>query len=339
MFNQNSIRKLKIFTGENLIFYFAFRKYVQYNNFKGYDKNFNNKAGKYGNMKNGNKKAGLPGDSVISEGQEIAEVKAIREKLSEMHSDIKKVMEFTSRLRLEAALENSRQEYSNALLSHLFEDIDTRLEKNMVKKCPEKQKCTSAFTALLQQNAGLIKKNRVDDALISDSRKKLEELRCGAPYSKCEKCFSEVSSLLVKQVNLMRSMRIYADNQEQKPNISALKTSAVMSEILEPISNLQRLEILRAVAFEAKSFSAFSELTGLRGGNLLFHLQKLTESGLIMQQHERGDYMITEKGFRILQGLNEIYSSLQGYPLQNSSRKESEENDSQKRKDTPELAV
>lgn len=97
MFNQNSIRKLKIFTGENLIFYFAFRKYVQYNNFKGYDKNFNNKAGKYGNMKNGNKKAGLPGgDSVISEGQEIAEVKAIREKLSEMHSDIKKVMEFTS---------------------------------------------------------------------------------------------------------------------------------------------------------------------------------------------------------------------------------------------------
>lgn len=168
----------------------------------------------------------------------------------------------------------------------------------------------------------LIKKNRVDDALISDSRKKLEELRCGAPYSKCEKCFSEVSSLLVKQVNLMRSMRIYADNQEQKPNISALKTSAVMSEILEPISNLQRLEILRAVAFEAKSFSAFSELTGLRGGNLLFHLQKLTESGLIMQQHERGgDYMITEKGFRILQGLNEIYSSLQGYPLQNSSRR------------------
>lgn len=290
-------------------------------------------------MKNVNKKANCPEDSVISDAQETAEVKAIREKLSEMHSDIKKVMELTSRLRLEAALESSRQEYSNALLSHLFEDIDTGLEKNMVKKCPEKQKCTSAFTALLQQNAGLIKKNRVDDTQISENRKKLEELRCGAPYSKCEKCFSEVSSLLVKQVNLMRSMRIYADNQEQKPNISALKTSAVMSEILEPVSNLQRLEILRAVAFEARSFSAFSELTGLRGGNLLFHLQKLTESGLIMQQHERGDYMITEKGFRILQGLNEIYSSLQGYPLQSSSRQESAENDFQKKKDTPELTI
>ncbi|MDQ1276118.1 MAG: hypothetical protein QG610_1693 [Euryarchaeota archaeon] len=290
-------------------------------------------------MKNGSKKGSQPESPIISEEKEVVEVKAIREKLSEMHSDIKKVMEFTSKLRLETALESSRHEYSNALLSHLFEDIDTGLERNMVKKCPEKQKCTSAFTSLLQQNAQLIKKNSVDDKSISDNRKKLEELRCGAPYSKCEKCFSEVSSLLVRQVNLMRSMRIYANNQEQKPDISALKTSAVMSEILEPVSNPQRLEILRAVAFETKSFSAFSELTGLRGGNLLFHLQKLTESGLLLQQHERGDYMITEKGFRILQGLNEIYSSLQSSLLQNSSKQNSSENDLQKKKENIDLAI
>ncbi|AKB77926.1 Transcriptional regulator, ArsR family [Methanosarcina horonobensis HB-1 = JCM 15518] len=290
-------------------------------------------------MKNSSKKENHPESSVLSEEQEMVEVKAIKEKLSEMHSDIKKLMEFTRRLRFEAALESSRKEYSNAILSHLFEDIDTGLERNMIKKCPEKQKCTSAFTALLQQNAELITKNRVDETSISDNRKKLEELRCIAPYSKCEKCFSEVSSLLVKQVNLMRSMRIYADNQEQKPDISALKTAVVMSEILEPVSNPQRLEILRAVAFEMKSFSAFSELTGLRGGNLLFHLQKLMDSGLILQQHERGDYMITEKGFRILQGLNEIYSSLQSSPLQNSSKQDSAENSLQKRQENPELTI
>ena len=114
----------------------------------------------------------------------------------------------------------------------------------------------------------------------------------------------------------MRSMKIYAENQEQKPSIAALKTCAVMSEILEPVSNPQRLEMLKAIAFETKSFSAFSELTGLRGGNLLFHLQRLIASGLIMQQHERGDYMITEKGFKILQGLNEIYASLQTSQVQ-----------------------
>ena len=262
---------------------------------------------------------------VIAEAQELVEIKAIKEKLSEMHNDIKKVMEYSNRQRLEAALENSRKEYSNALLTHLFDDIDTGLERNMVKKCPEKKNCTSAFTAILQKNAGLIKKSKVEDTLISNNRKKLDELRCGAPFgTKCEQCFSEVSSLFIKQVNLMRSMRIYADNQEHKTDISAIKTKVIMSEILEPVSNNQRLEILRAVAFETRSFSAFSELTGLRGGNLLFHLQKLMDSGLILQQHERGDYMITEKGFKILQGLNEIYSSLQDSQIQTIHERVSE---------------
>ncbi len=271
-------------------------------------------------------KGNAPESSGTSEAQEMTEIKAIREKLSEMHIDIKKVMEYSNKLRFEAALESSRQEYLNVLLNHLFGDIETGLERNMVKKCPEKKNCISGFTALLQQNAGLIKQSKVEETLISNNRKKMEELRCEAPYGKCEQCFSEVSSLFIKQVNLMRSMRIYADNQEHKSDISALKTGVIMSEILEPILNNQRLEILRAVAFETKSFSGFSELTGLRGGNLLFHLQKLTDSGLILQQHERGDYMITEKGFKILQGLNEIYSSLQYSPMQETygktSRKE-----------------
>lgn len=265
---------------------------------------------------NGRKKEKQPESQAISETQEIVESQAIKEKLSEMHNDIKKVMEYTNRLRFEAAFESLRENYSNALLNHLYEDIDTGLEWNMIKKCPQKESCTQAFTAVLRQNAELIKRSNVEDNLISNSKKQLEELRCGAPYSKCEKCFSEVSSLLVKQVNLMRSMKIYAENQEQKPSIAALKTCAVMSEILEPVSNPQRLEMLKAIAFETKSFSAFSELTGLRGGNLLFHLQRLIASGLIMQQHKRGDYMITEKGFKILQGLNEIYASLQTSQVQ-----------------------
>jgi len=269
----------------------------------------------------GRKKENFPESLKAPEDSEMVEIKAIRDKLSDMHNDIKKVMEYSNRLRFETAMECSRQEYSNAILSHLYEDINSGLERNKVKKCPEKENCRSSFTALLQKNAGLVKQGKVDDPLLSGNREKLEELRCGAPYSKCEQCFSEVSSLFTKQVNLMRSMRIYAGNQEQKPDISALETSALIRDVLEPVSNPQRLEILRAVAFETKSFSAFSEITGLRGGNLLFHLQKLMDSGLILQQHERGDYMITEKGFKILQGLNELYSSLQSSPLQISAGK------------------
>ncbi|UTB32179.1 MAG: helix-turn-helix domain-containing protein [Methanobacterium sp. ERen5] len=61
---------------------------------------------------------------------------------------------------------------------------------------------------------------------------------------------------------------------------------------------------------KAQSFSALSELTGLRGGNLLFHIQKLQDHDLIIQRHERGDYMITNKGFNLLMLLAEFQKQL-----------------------------
>src|SRR5664279_1939605 len=89
-----------------------------------------------------------PESPVISEDQKRDEMKAVREKLSEMHNDIKKIIESSNKMRFEAALESSRREYSNTFLNHLFEDIETGLERNMVEKGPEKINCTSAFTSL-----------------------------------------------------------------------------------------------------------------------------------------------------------------------------------------------
>lgn len=89
-------------------------------------------------MKGGSEiKGKYPESPVISDDQKWEEMRAIREKLSEMHSDIKKIIECSNKMRLEAALESSKREYSNALLNpnallnHLFEDIETGLERNM----------------------------------------------------------------------------------------------------------------------------------------------------------------------------------------------------------------
>jgi predicted transcriptional regulator len=57
---------------------------------------------------------------------------------------------------------------------------------------------------------------------------------------------------------------------------------------------------MKSMANNSKTFSTLSEITGLRGGNLLYHIQKLVDSGLIIQRHDRGDYMITEKGYKTM---------------------------------------
>ena len=76
-----------------------------------------------------------------------------------------------------------------------------------------------------------------------------------------------------------------------------------MQEVLGPMANPTRLSILKALYTESKNFSALSEISGLRSGNLLFHLRILTRAGLAVQKQERGDYMITRKGRELLEGL------------------------------------
>jgi predicted transcriptional regulator len=70
--------------------------------------------------------------------------------------------------------------------------------------------------------------------------------------------------------------------------------------------------MMRSLGTGTKSFTELSRITGLRGGNLLFHLQKLTDSKLIGQKGERGDYFLTMRGHTTLRRLAELHRELQG---------------------------
>ncbi len=233
----------------------------------------------------------------------------IKEKLYEIHNDMKRFMERSSQQHLEDVLSGSRTNFANAIIGHVIDDIEGDLESNMVKKCEMRETCKSSFTGFLQKNASLIKQDDVHEDVILKNRSELNDMRNNAPSKQCEKCFSQVQNLFGKQISLMRSLRIYDTNGEKKQEISPVPEGFIV-DVLEPLSNKQRLQILKAIAIESKTFSALSELTRLRGGNLLFHLQKLLDSGMILQRHERGDYMITDKGFKILKSVSDMYSLL-----------------------------
>ncbi len=238
--------------------------------------------------------------------QEILEIK---EKLYEIHNDMKRFMERSSQQHLEYVLSGSKNNFTNAIIGHVIDDIEMGLESNMVKRCEMRDTCKLKFSGFLQENASLIKHDGVHEDVILKNQSELNDMRNNAPSKQCEKCFSEVQNLFGKQIGLMRSLRIYNTNGEKKQEISPISEEFIV-DVLEPISSKQRLQILEAITIETKTFSALSELTGLRGGNLLFHLQKLLDSGMILQRHERGDYMITDKGFKVLKSVGDLYSML-----------------------------
>ena len=243
--------------------------------------------------------------------KEMAEIKS---RLERMHRDIKNLMENTNQQYLDLILANSKKDVLNSIMEYITQDIENGLEKGMITECDMKNKCKQRFTRFLQDNASLIVHDIVSENTITKNKTELNHIKGDAPYKKCDSCFLEVEDLFKKQVNLMRSLRIYSTSSEKKQCISSICEESMVKEILEPLSNKQRLQILKSMANETKTFSSLSELTGLRGGNLLFHLQKLLDSDVILQRHERGDYMLTEKGYKLLVVLSEVHTVLNEKP-------------------------
>jgi len=242
---------------------------------------------------------------------EVLNTNNVNEKLDKIHQDIKRLMEKSNQEYLELMINNLKKDFTRSIITYLKDDAEISLEKNM-EICEMKPTCKTVFTEFLDGNTELLKENNISDSSIQEKKDELVKIKEKGPYSKCETCFSEVQTLFNQQLNLIRSNDIYRNNtiQEEKPKISSIPEEKMVKEVLEPLSNKQRLQILKEMSSKALSFSALSELTGLRGGNLLFHIQKLQESDLIIQRHERGDYMITNKGFNLLMLLADFQKQL-----------------------------
>jgi predicted transcriptional regulator len=162
----------------------------------------------------------------------------------------------------------------------------------------------------LQNTARHIKEGQVSDEIIQSYREQMKVLRKKGPYGTCDTCFSEVHRLFEKQVDLMQSLGIYTKPGENRELIAEISDDTLVKDLLEPVANIQRFQILKALTIQTRTFSDISQLTRLRGGNLLFHIKKLTDSGMILQRHERGDYIITDKGFKTMTAISELHKLL-----------------------------
>ncbi len=242
--------------------------------------------------------------------QASEEFSEIKKKLSEVQNELKRFIEQSNKQQLELILASSRKDMANAMIGYVIEDAENSLDDHMVKRCDMRDVCRTKFMEFLDNSAGSLRQDNVSDEMILKNRSVLSGIRAAVPHKKCDICVSEVSGLYEKQVSLMRSLQIYNTSEPKALDITAIPEENIVTDVLEPISNKTRIQILKALYYEAKTFSALSELTGLRAGNLLFHLQKLLGSGMIIQRHEGGDYMITDKGYKVLVMINDIYGKL-----------------------------
>ncbi len=240
----------------------------------------------------------------------LTEIRELKHEISGLRADLKRFIERANQQHVNSVLGDIKKNYADMFTNHQVDTAKGNLSAHMVNDCTMREKCFELFMDFLQNTARHIKDDQVSEEIIQSYREQMQALRKKGPYDRCDTCFSEVHRLFEKQVDLMQSLGIYSSMNDKTGFDVEMPEGVVVKDLLEPIASVQRFQILKALTVQTRTFSDISQMTGLRGGNLLFHLKKLTDAGMILQRHERGDYIITDRGYKTLTAVSELFHKL-----------------------------
>jgi DNA-binding transcriptional ArsR family regulator len=239
----------------------------------------------------------------------LTEIRELKTEITGLRTDLKRFIERANQEHVETLLADLKKNYGAVIAEDQVWHAQIGLGKTMIQDCKMRDTCYALFMDFLKNTAGHIEDGEISDEIIQSYRDQMKAMRSRGPFKRCYTCFSEVNRLFEKQIDLMQSIGIYKKVRENVGEPETIPDESVVKEILEPVANTQRYQILASVMTQTRTFSDLSRITGLRGGNLLFHIKKLADSGFILQRHERGDYVITNKGYKTMMaisGLNQI---------------------------------
>ncbi|MDR3222853.1 MAG: winged helix-turn-helix domain-containing protein [Methanobrevibacter sp.] len=229
------------------------------------------------------------------------EIISIKEMINSMHKDLKKMIENSNQDYLNLMYSNLKNEFINSINGYMIDKIDPVLDKRMINSCDMKNQCKKVFKKYLKTHTDDLNIDNITNEKIYSATMELNEIKKNKFKDDCDICFNEVSAIFNSNIDLINSFKIYDEQDEQdEKKISEINENVIVKNILDPISNKHRLKILKSIALEPQTFSALSQLTNLKGGNLLFHLQKLQGNDFIFQKQEHGEYILTTKGFNII---------------------------------------
>jgi len=235
---------------------------------------------------------------------ELSELSALRHEVAELRNEIRQYAVPIGR-QVDRLFSESRRQCAEAAVRGHIENASELIGRE-ASGCPHGGRCRTAFTALFERALEHLKTGELPAGSISTIREQLAELQQCAPTDHCAPCFQEAGRQLDRQFRMLEAIRVYQGDKGKDRVIGDLSPEDVASRICYPLSSPHRVRILKALYLEEKSFSDLAVITNLRGGNLLFHLEKLQAAGLIRQHKDRGEYSISLAGYELLMALAEF---------------------------------
>lgn len=236
-------------------------------------------------------------DDVLKSNNEI------QKQLLELQNTVSSLKEQSNQDTINIALSEMKKDISYSVASYIQDNLDNEINSSIKHDCSIQEPCKKAFEEILKTNIETLRTDNITPKYKEDMKEKIHKLRMSAPKKECTQCINKMDNLLFNHMKLIETLDKPQNNTEE---LKEFDENKLVKEILDPLSNKQRIQILKALSKHNQSHSELSKITKLRGGNLIFHLEKLQESGMIQQRHERGDYNITQKGFKLILLLNSM---------------------------------
>ncbi|OWT32367.1 hypothetical protein BGI41_08035 [Methanobrevibacter sp. 87.7] len=227
----------------------------------------------------------------------------IIKRLDNIENDLKVLKENTYNENLQNAIECIKDNYYDSIIKNYKKELKNKCMNFYSPNCKFKEcrnNMLKNFTKYLKESKefGLDKVNHE----LNDFYSQLDD-------KDCITCYTNFKNFFLDELKLLESIEM-PNKVEDPESVENLSVNEIISEVLEPISNKQRLLILKSLFSENKSYTQLSKITKLRGGNLLFHLEKLQNAGLILQKQDRGEYYLSKKGYSILLSLNQLQKTI-----------------------------
>ncbi len=179
----------------------------------------------------------------------------------------------------------------------LGEELEEDFLRLMKEGCEKQDECAKRCSVMLSENLDLIKQSKIKEAFEDLDSKILQTKQMGkeAKRKECEVCFRAVHKKLKREKRAFQTVTLVEKNWIDNEPVN-LDITFLVKSFLEPLASQKRLAILFSLYEGKKSFSQLSQLTNLKAGHLIFHLNKLLVTKIIAQEGNKGDYIIMQRG-------------------------------------------
>lgn len=237
-----------------------------------------------------------------------------KEGVESILTEMRTFQNFIIEERIASILQQLEERYKKLFMDIIVENAACTMEEKIHEPCVlnKRKECHEFFISRLRSIANA---SDYSNSTLNDFKYESDDnLVAKYPYLTKSPCKSCYTTYLNQKKHLQRTITNLTDykksllGENDNTFISELPDDLVISSIVEPLSHEIRFSMLKALSTGSMTFKELSQLTNSKGGHLLYHLNKIIDSGLVIKNDASKRYFITDKGMGVMDIIKNLYN-------------------------------